>query len=725
MNKFAFLTTGFALKKLYDFSKAKVRLHGVENIPEGSCVFVANHFTRSEAVFLPHHIEELTKLPVWSLGDASLFSGALGEFLDKAGGVSTSHPHRDLLMVKSLLAGEANWIIYPEGSMIKNKKIYEDGKFLISSSTGKHSPHTGAATLALRTEFYRQRLQRLRNNPDEVQRLMELYQLESLGPVVGGRTFVVPVNITYSPMYSRKNLLSTLAANMIDDIPDRMVEELMTEGTMFLSGVDVDIRFGKGIAVDRYLSDPSIQADILSDQRIDFDDPIGSRKKMRGIAVELMEEYMTAIYSMTTVNHDHLFASLLSKIPYNYLNAYDLKCRVFLAATEALDSTAYNAHDSLRRNQVHLLTDDRFEKYRKFLSVAFKSGVIEVNDRIMLMDRISERGLKLMNAFDKDTDFHRIRVRNPIFVMANEIEPLEALQEKIGRLAKEPPLEVKRRIAAYLIRRASVEFDTDYEKYQIEGESLPREVGRPYLVKGREARIGIVLVHGYMAAPMEVRELADYFGELGYWVYVPRLKGHGTAPEDLAGRNYMEWVESVEEGYVIMKNICDKVFVGGFSTGAGLALDLVTRVNDVAGAFAVAPPMKLHDISSKLVPAVDTWNKLMEKVRLGGAKKEFIENQPENPHINYRRNPIAGIRELERLMDALAPKLPEIKLPVLLVQSRLDPVVDPKGSRMVFDRLGSEDKEYFIFNFDRHGILLGDGAARVHRAIGDFVSLYS
>jgi esterase/lipase len=48
-------------------------------------------------------------------------------------------------------------------------------------------------------------------------------------------------------------------------------------------------------------------------------------------------------------------------------------------------------------------------------------------------------------------------------------------------------------------------------------------------------------------------------------------------------------------------------------------------------------------------------------------------------------------------------------------------VVDQRGSRKVFELLGSEDKSYILFNFDRHGILLGDGAHRVHKAIADFI----
>ena len=115
------------------------------------------------------------------------------------------------------------------------------------------------------------------------------------------------------------------------------------------------------------------------------------------------------------------------------------------------------------------------------------------------------------------------------------------------------------------------------------------------------------------------------------------------------------------------------------------------------------------------------WNRIMDRAYKVGPKMEFVENKPENPHINYLRNPISGVREIERLMNDLEPKLPNLKMPALIVQSRRDPVVDPKGSRKIFERIGTNEKEYVLFNFDRHGILLGDGAEKVYRAIGDFV----
>ena len=115
MNKVAFLSTGLAVKFLYDVSKARVYLHNEDKIPSGSIIFSINHFTRVETLFMTHHIRKLTDTPVWSLADAGLFSGFLGDFLSKSGAVSTRDPDRDTMMVKSLLTGEANWIIFPEG----------------------------------------------------------------------------------------------------------------------------------------------------------------------------------------------------------------------------------------------------------------------------------------------------------------------------------------------------------------------------------------------------------------------------------------------------------------------------------------------------------------------------------------------------------------------------------------------------------------------------------
>ena len=716
MNRFAYRSTGFAVKTLSNLSKADITIHAQEKIPAGSIIFVINHFTRLETFLMPALIFSLTKVPVWSLADYELFKGAFGSYLEKVGAVSTKNPDRDLLIVKSLLTGEANWIIFPEGRMVKNSKIIEKGQFMISWAGGKHPPHTGAGTLALRTEFYRQRLRWLsENQPEEAQYLMDLFQIQSLDSVLDRNTYIVPVNLTYFPIRARENILSKMALRLVDGLPERFVEELMTEGSMLISGVDIDIHFGDPILINDYLRNTAIRKDIETAERINFDDPIASKSTLRKKALKLMQRYMADIYGMTAVNLDHIFASMLKLMRFREIDELDFRRRVFLIASLIQEKPGMHLHPGLKEDQIHLLTDDRFGKVKDFITIALEKGNLKKNENGYIKDHAK---------FSSPYEFHRARIDNPIDVIANATEPLTDLQRTMRRAASQPGFWIKRKVAKYIMEQDIKEFDSDYREFYVKGESKPRDVGRPFIVKGKSKNIGILLSHGYMAAPLEVKGLADFLGRLGYWVYVPRLKGHGTSPDDLATRSYQDWMGSIDHGYAIISSICRKVVVGGFSTGAGLALGLAARLNHVAGVFAVAAPMTLMDFSSKFAPAVDIWNRIMDRAYKVGPKKEFVENKPENPHINYLRNPISGVREIERLMRDLEPKLPNLKIPALIVQSRRDPVVDPKGSRKIFEIIGTSEKEYILFNFDRHGILLGDGAEKVYRAIGEFVKQF-
>ena len=447
MNRFAYLTTGLAIKAVSGLSRARIHFHGTENIPKGSIIFTVNHFTRIETMILPSYIHELTGgIPVWSLADDTLFKGGLKTYLDRVGAISTRDPDRDRLMAKTLLKGDAAWIIFPEGRMVKSKKIMDKGRFVILGESGKHRPHTGAATLALRTEFYRRRMAKIvHSSPDEARRLMSLFEIDALPPVAAQRTYIVPVNITYYPLRAHENLLSKLAVTLVEDLDDRAMEELMTEGSMLLSGVDVDIRFGAPIDAGTYLDHWTVARDIARPGYVSFDDPIASARVLKKEAIRLMERYMTAIYEMTTVNHDHLAASILRHMPFKRIHIDDLKRRIFLATQLDLKTPGIFFHKSFETDQVHLLTDDCYGKFSDFLSVALEK---------MVLSREGSYLVKNTSSFAPVFNFHQIRIDNPVAVMANEVEPLGPLQRGIRRIAFSPAFWIKRRTAAHLLRKA-------------------------------------------------------------------------------------------------------------------------------------------------------------------------------------------------------------------------------------------------------------------------------
>ncbi len=101
---------------------------------------------------------------------------------------------------------------------------------------------------------------------------------------------------------------------------------------------------------------------------------------------------------------------------------------------------------------------------------------------------------------------------------------------------------------------------------------------------------------------------------------------------------------------------------------------------------------------------------------------EFVDNDPENPHINYFRNPVSGVSQLEKLMNTVEGKLKNIVDPVLVIQGKNDPVVNPASGRDIYKKVGSRKKKYNAINADHHGILRGEEAGEVTTKVLDFLN---
>ncbi len=372
MNRFAFGLSSYTLKTFSGFSKANINISGKENIPDGSLIFTANHFTRIETIFLPYHIHNITKKEVWSLAAAELFNiQVLQGFLNNLGAVSTKDPQRDELILKTLLSGEVQWIIFPEGMMVKNKKLIKKEQFALTDDEAVKRPHTGAAIVAIRTEFYRERLRRMMDMGEpEFERLAQAFKIEDIEKVLSQQTYIVPVNITYYPASPKENILSKIGKIVMKEPSKRVMDELMTEGRMLFSNVDINIRFGKPIEIKGYLNDPYIESMLTVKRKINFDDDMNSKQITKESSVKIMENYMAAVYDMTCFNYDHVLACILKHFPYRKqgIDIYEFRCKVYYAINWLVNNRTYFIYNNFLLNQIHLLTDDRFNRFKDFFT---------------------------------------------------------------------------------------------------------------------------------------------------------------------------------------------------------------------------------------------------------------------------------------------------------------------------------------------------------------------
>jgi carboxylesterase len=276
-----------------------------------------------------------------------------------------------------------------------------------------------------------------------------------------------------------------------------------------------------------------------------------------------------------------------------------------------------------------------------------------------------------------------------------------------------------------LLSDESALFIQEYETHYTAGESKPRDVGMPFFLHAPASDTGVLLIHGLMAAPAEVREWADFLHAKGLTVYAPRLAGHGTSSEDLSTRNYHDWLNSVDRGHAILKTCCKKILIAGFSTGAGLALQsVILKPHDFEAVIAVSAPLRFKSFSSRFAELLNGFNHRCSLLGLRGLALEFMKNDADNPHINYLLCPVSAFVQVKALMREVRRSLAGVGIPALVNQGKHDPKVGPQSGPAIFRCLGTDKKQFAWIDFNKHGVVRGKVAREVCQEVESFLERY-
>ncbi|GAB6095268.1 carboxylesterase [Desulfatiferula olefinivorans] len=272
-----------------------------------------------------------------------------------------------------------------------------------------------------------------------------------------------------------------------------------------------------------------------------------------------------------------------------------------------------------------------------------------------------------------------------------------------------------------LIRERTL-FEDECRRHFRAGETKGPQIGSPIFLHHPGSSDAVLLIHGLMAAPFEVGLWAEDLFAKGYTVYAPRLAGHGTSADDLAGRNFADWVDSVERGYEILSLVARRIVAAGFSTGAGLALhQAVIHPGRYRAVISASAPMRFAGPAAGFSEAVEVWNRLAARLNLSGLRKPFARNHPDHPEINYSRCPIHAFNQVKALMRQVRRGLPGLTVPALIIQGSRDPKVHPRSGRMIADRIDSSLVSFEIIDHDRHGIVRGEAGHSFFETVHAFL----
>ena len=203
---------------------------------------------------------------------------------------------------------------------------------------------------------------------------------------------------------------------------------------------------------------------------------------------------------------------------------------------------------------------------------------------------------------------------------------------------------------------------------------------------GKNAHIGVLLVHGFTGAPPSMRPWGEFFHSKGYTVRVPLLPGHGTKPEDLNEVEWQEWPAKVVYELSELQKTCDTIFLVGLSMGGGTVLNVATTHNAaIKGLILVNPWSHLKGITVELSFLVSRFRKM----------RASVGNDIKRPGVTewgYDATPMQGVYQALKMLRITRKNLASVTIPVQLFHSVEDHTLPVSNTEIILAEIGSKDK---------------------------------
>ncbi len=229
----------------------------------------------------------------------------------------------------------------------------------------------------------------------------------------------------------------------------------------------------------------------------------------------------------------------------------------------------------------------------------------------------------------------------------------------------------------------------------------------------------VLLCHGFTGTPATLRPWAGYLADAGLTVSLPRLPGHGTTWQEMAGTRWEDWYAEIDRAYEELRGHATEVFAMGISLGGCLALRLAEQRGDgVAGLVIVNPSITADTKLFLLAPAL--------KFVVPSLKGIGSDIKKEGAHeLSYDRVPVRAASSLPQLWRLTRERLTDVTQPVLAYHSTTDHVVGPGSMRILRAALPGEQMTVRECGNSYHVATLDNDAGEIFAGSLEFVRAHS
>ena len=230
----------------------------------------------------------------------------------------------------------------------------------------------------------------------------------------------------------------------------------------------------------------------------------------------------------------------------------------------------------------------------------------------------------------------------------------------------------------------------------------------------QNAPAAALLLHGWATCPADFAELPERLAACGLFVRAPLLAGHGSDPREFARVSLAEIEAQVRAEYAALESRFPRVFLVGFSMGAGLCLGLEAELpadRRPAGLALVAPYFEIQRPAWLPLDPARAARWLQPWLAYFDAGPEFVrlaDKRQAHRVVKFEALPLNAVGLLSELRAKLAAPgvLENCRSPLSMVISSGDRAADPRAAQRAYERLGSPDKGLLVVDRSDHQLLL-------------------
>ena len=267
------------------------------------------------------------------------------------------------------------------------------------------------------------------------------------------------------------------------------------------------------------------------------------------------------------------------------------------------------------------------------------------------------------------------------------------------------------------------QFTGDFDEYReqtrgfLQQRSMPHrseadiELNLPFELRANSAveyRGKFLLLHGLNDSPYVWIDIANELVERGFDVRAPLFEGHGSTPKAMLEVSYQDWLDTARQHLHGWQEANVPMFIGGFSMGGVIATLLALEnpgnsENSQKSGSARRDNTDSNRLAGLLLVSPAFHSRLNHYLRWSGIYARFkpwvfggmiLEDNP----IKYNSIPVNSGWQFYKTTRVLKKKLRNRKLdlPVLMINSANDSVVDTSVTRNTFRRHFTSDRRKLL-----------------------------